>query len=417
MHVRWTNRSLMILAVALVLGGLALLLYFPRVQLVLVGFLRGEAFYNGRPTSYWVSALKKEPTFLGQSLPQGDIGKMLREGGPDAIPVLVQMLGDEENAVTQEALLALTLMDPDPALVKPALEQILQTRGEIGCLQGATQLLQRLDRAAAQATLIRALESNRRVRGRVWAASAVGTSDDDERSVATALERCIRNPAEDMLVRLSAIRGLIRLQEPISESMMALLCAGILSPDRELRVFAFLVLQDLGPHAQSALPTLQESLADEDPDTRIAALNVLGRIGPEPEIIQLLIVALRDPYVAVRNTAIAVLRRFGPKARDAVPALVALLQDPRLHSVTESERLTDELGPWPAARALGAIGAEARPAVPQLLRALADRNLDIREAAAAALRRIDPEAAARAGVPLRDPAWIQWPRREGRMEK
>jgi HEAT repeat protein len=51
-----------------------------------------------------------------------------------------------------------------------------------------------------------------------------------------------------------------------------------------------------------------------------------------------------------------------------------------------------------AARGLGLFGTNAQPAVPVLVRLLNDRNSRVRPDATNALRKIDPEAAARAGV-------------------
>jgi hypothetical protein len=58
--------------------------------------------------------------------------------------------------------------------------------------------------------------------------------------------------------------------------------------------------------------------------------------------------------------------------------------------------------PWErleSARALGRRGSRARYAVPALLEGLSDEDEDVRSAVADALKRIDPEAAAEAGVP------------------
>jgi HEAT repeat protein len=52
-----------------------------------------------------------------------------------------------------------------------------------------------------------------------------------------------------------------------------------------------------------------------------------------------------------------------------------------------------------AAWALGEIGAAAKPAVPALIEALKDEDRDVQFRAAEALKRIDPEAAHKAGVP------------------
>ena len=51
-----------------------------------------------------------------------------------------------------------------------------------------------------------------------------------------------------------------------------------------------------------------------------------------------------------------------------------------------------------AAQILGEFGPGAKGAVPALLQSLRDRENAVREAASAALKQIDPKAAAKAGV-------------------
>jgi hypothetical protein len=50
------RRIQILLAIALVLA-VCLSLVFPVSHFTLLGKLQGEAFYNGKPTSYWAAAL------------------------------------------------------------------------------------------------------------------------------------------------------------------------------------------------------------------------------------------------------------------------------------------------------------------------------------------------------------------------
>jgi len=111
-----------------------------------------------------------------------------------------------------------------------------------------------------------------------------------------------------------------------------------------------------------------------------------------------LIEALRNDRAWMRQRAAAVLQRIGAAARAAVPALIDVLKDPDVEARIR------------AADALGGIGPEARAAVPALIDALQDEGAivsgggwdryteTVKGTAAWALKRIDPEAAARAGV-------------------
>ena len=86
--------------------------------------------------------------------------------------------------------------------------------------------------------------------------------------------------------------------------------------------------------------------------------------------------ALQDKDPDVRCTAATVLGKYGPEAKEAVPALTAALKDEDKH-VREA-----------VAYALGRIGPDARDAIPSLKETLKDKNAPVRQAAAYALKEI-----------------------------
>src|SRR6266704_3622884 len=52
-----------------------------------LGILKREAFYRGRPTAYWSKSLREsDPEARAETV------KSLKEGGADAVPVLVELL-------------------------------------------------------------------------------------------------------------------------------------------------------------------------------------------------------------------------------------------------------------------------------------------------------------------------------------
>src|SRR5215472_13456753 len=97
------KKRLVLCLALLVIASLGAALAFPRTHFALLGWLRGESYYEGQPTSYWAAAIKKHP-FSGEA---GDICKKLQTGGQTAIPVLCQLLDHEDEYVRQQAKLTI----------------------------------------------------------------------------------------------------------------------------------------------------------------------------------------------------------------------------------------------------------------------------------------------------------------------
>jgi hypothetical protein len=139
----------------------------------------------------------------------------------------------------------------------------------------------------------------------------------------------------------------------------------------------------LGPLASAQIPSLMDAMTnDPSPEVRLAAEEVLIYLGPEARrAAPALFRATKDANETVRVNAFWVLGKILPDARLTIPVLVAGLDD-----ASAGARFR-------AAIVLGEYGPEAKAAVPALLRMQVTNN-----AAATALKAIDPEAAAKAGV-------------------
>jgi hypothetical protein len=142
--------------------------------------------------------------------------------------------------------------------------------------------------------------------------------------------------------------------------------------------------------AWSAPPTdavLKERLQSGRTATRLQAYRALRTRGVKEEFLPVLIDALNDSDDQVRAEAALTLGLFGPRAKAAVPALIAILEGPAPEGQGADSRIR-------AAEALGAIGPDAKAAVPSLLAALNDENVAVRRAAASSLGHLGPEARA-----------------------
>jgi HEAT repeat protein len=136
--------------------------------------------------------------------------------------------------------------------------------------------------------------------------------------------------------------------------------------DPSVRWTAALALGNIPGDMRIAVPALVEALHDQDDEVRKHAADSLGSIGQSPELaVRALVTSLKDDSLS-RNSSTRALIKFGPAARTAAPALIALLQG------------DDRYLPWYAAQVLGAIGPDARAAAPALtnmLRATNDQEL------------------------------------------
>src|SRR5262249_18771541 len=126
---------------------------------VLLGWLKREAFFRGRPVAYWSKALRNPDPNL-----QLEARKTLREGGTQAVPVLAELLqegaGDGWSAaeVRWECAEGLGQSGPEPRPAVPvpiaALQApdphvrtvVITTLGEIGpdARQAIPGLIERL---------------------------------------------------------------------------------------------------------------------------------------------------------------------------------------------------------------------------------------------------------------------------------
>ena len=159
-------------------------------------------------------------------------------------------------------------------------------------------------------------------------------------------------------------------------------------PDAELRRRAIFALGAIGPDAAEAVPALAQALdRDKESAVRMNAAIALFELGLQARsAVPVLIKALRRranrtnlatfPFTIQEMAALA-LGRATAGTPDGVAALIEALES----AGTPSKRLV-------VARALGEVGAPARSAEPGLRTLLGDDSVEIREAAAEALRKI-----------------------------
>jgi HEAT repeat protein len=211
-----------------------------------LGSLRGENFYHGRPTSYWRKQLLDPAPGV-----QTNTVLALSSGGAEAVPVLIDLLhgdrGTGETEVRLEAALALGHMGPEAEPAVPALTEAL----------GDPSADLRL--AAAEAL------------ARVGPAASAAVP---------AMTQLLKEGQPARVVR--TIKALRRLRGNNYDAIPALIEATH-HPDAEVRENAAEALGEAGPAAASALPALRALLDDKNKKVHEEAEDAIEKIEPKPE--------------------------------------------------------------------------------------------------------------------------------------
>jgi HEAT repeat protein len=113
------KRERLLWAGVLALGALAAALVLSPLGLILLGWLRGEAFFDGKPTSYWVSRLANPETHV-EAIDE------LAQGKGAALPVLLEAMHSEDVAVRRRAAVVLGQIGPEAREAIGPLSELLK---------------------------------------------------------------------------------------------------------------------------------------------------------------------------------------------------------------------------------------------------------------------------------------------------
>jgi HEAT repeat protein len=307
---------------------IAVVLAFPATLYVPLGWLKGEAFFEGKPTSYWARALKREP-YLGEAPPAGDIGMTLRKGGTAAVAVLRALAESPDDNIRSEALLALSLMGSESKGATPELAATVKKEMNSTRFLLASQAYGNADPGAAATALGDVARAKAEDRGRrAFALTALLALAPNGQEALPALYEMLRNPEEDSPLRVEAGHVLWRMKQS-AESLIPILCQILTAEKSSAGVQALELLGEMGPAAKSAVPTLCQLLKKPGleptgnrwgPPHLAAVIRTTGQIGPEAAVaVPLLIALLRDNYYIRTEVAIA-LANIGPSAQQALAA-------------------------------------------------------------------------------------------------
>lgn len=356
-----------------------------------------EPSYQGKSLSVWVAQLK-DPGVKQRAEAAKAIGRF----GPDglaAMDALVTAMKDKEVEVRQAAIGALNFL-PEDAKAVPAL---------IAALKDSSPQV--------RAETAKVLET--------YAPFAVFVPE--VKTAIPALIEALKDSDPQVGARSANALGWFRKD---AKTIVPPLVEALKNPDWGIRSSAAFSLGLMGPEAKPAVPLLIQQLkgkiekgkqVTEDVLRRNAA-RALGRITKDSDVaVVALIEAMKDPGLEVPEVAITALGEIGPAAKDAIGPLTARLKDDkkspvRIHAAASLARidpkyvkpamaiLIESLNSSEgyirasAVDALDDLGPLAKEAVPELIKLLKDKDTTLSDRAGRALRRIDKEAAQKAGV-------------------
>jgi HEAT repeat protein len=370
--------------------------------------------HTSQTASEWIEILKAPPDRQSVAAARQALGA----GGPyakTAISFLIDALAGEQPGLRDS--IAETLADYGPVAV-PSLVRALKRR-EVGIRLGAARTLGAMKPRPTEAVpaLIAAMsDSDAQVRSE--AVRALGAIRRPYDKTVPALVAALRD--KDTYIRGTAIESLGMLGSHAAPAVPEI-SKDLKDKELSVRSEAATALRFIGPAAKVAVPALIDSLANEkEANQRVRIVAALSAIGPAAkDAVPALVALLHDQDESLREWAADALGEIGPDARSAVPELLKLAKD-RNNNIRDHalgalggigrdakaavplllEALKDQpkgMGPCRVAVALGNMGPEARTAVPELM-ALArnlDADLQVREAAANAVIKLDPKLAAK----------------------
>ena len=271
------------------------------------------------------------------------ITRALSRIGFYARPVLLEACKDKNYIVRMVAAIALRNILSVPNDITSSFIKILKDEQESGDARGfAAKTLGKIRASDAKLVLIEALK------------------DKDHFVIGCAAEALADIGAKD------AVPALIEL----------------LKDKENFRRMVVYALGEIGD--PSAIPALIEALKDEEEWVRSSAAEALGKMR-DKSVIPVLIEALKnedDSDEEVISEAAKALGKIGPEAKDAVPALINVLN----YEYGNVKQY--------AAEALGNIGSEVKGTIPALIKVLKNEyeDSDVRKSAARALGKIGPTA-------------------------
>lgn len=376
-------------AVALGLGGIIVLLVLGSQGRLATLRAGQEPEYQGKKASVWLDMLANEASARKRALAVEAAGRLWQEHRyTEALAGILRAVRVDRSAAVRGAAAQVLagLPDRDLRACTKELADAMRAETDSRVRRELALLLARHEELARAAVpgLVQALRDPQAAT-RAAAAEALTVAGPEAKSAAADLVPLLRD--SEPAVRRAAVRALGRL-EPVGAAAVADTLAALLTQekDRELRWEILTSLGLLQEKTPAVLQVLHHLLQQQDGELRLRALRLLGSFktaarGNAAEVLRL---ARSDPLKNVRQEAVHTFAALhGPDLIQHLPELLSLLQDSE-HEVRLA--VIEEVG------ALGPALQNHTEAIRSLRQSLSDPHRKVRDAAAAALKRLEQKS-------------------------
>lgn len=357
-----------------------------------LGFCAGaradDPVYAGKKATEWIATIQSDTSARQRALAATALGKILADNPTykDALKNLGRSLRvDSSTAVRAQCALAIAGLRPEAAaeISSEIVEQLKEEKEARVRKELAVAMARFPDIAKRTVEPLTAVLKDADPAARIAAADALAKVGPDAKTAAPELLRLLDDTNKP--VRVAAIFALGRVA-PENPSFVA---AALIKrygeeKDAELRREVVVSLKLLGEMSESVVAALAAALSDADADTQAAAAVALGSFGSaaKPAADALLKLATEGTHKGLRVDAVRAFgSALGPGLKDRLKDIVRVMETDRDFEVRIAA--VEELG------ALGTSIKDNVEAMTALRKRLSDPQVKVREAAAAAIRRVD----------------------------
>ncbi len=295
---------------------------------------------------------------------------------PAAAAALREALESSNSDLQRTAATTLGNYGEDAAPALPLLETFALD-AEHGAQYSSIVALGRLHAQRSIPVLLKVLQSGTDLTSQGQAVKALAQMDPRPKELAETIAQLLDDPKKK-LIHDDAAEALKEMGKDALPALPALIKLATSTEDSSTRWDVVQAIGAIGPDAKSAVPALMEVIQGEDGLGTTYAIGALGKIGPDAAPAVPLLIPCLERSSTAYHAAVA-LTAIGPAAAPAAETLgKVVLENTRYRSAV--------------IKALVAIGEEAKPTVPALLKVMQEaEDSDDVTAACKAVMAIDPE--------------------------